>query len=299
MLTSKAIGSPDLMVTANNSLTAFGQMDEDLFNSWTALLEERTGMHLPPERRSFLETNLGLRMREIGVEDYETYFQHLLADKSGQREWLTLVDRLTVHETRFFRHQPSLDVLESIILPRLFEQEPERKKLSIWSAGCSTGEEAYTLCMIADQYVRQLDGKNCYLAVTGMDISLPALVTARKAVYEHYKIRYIPDHFLKNYFDMQPGGSASVIEEIKKRVCFVPFNIVDMRKTILEPMDIVFCQNVLIYFNRERRQQIVHDLVDRLRPGGFLVLGAGETMNNPHPELEKVEFHNALAFYKK
>lgn len=288
------------MAAINSSLSCFEQMDEVQFNSWIALLEERTGMQLPMERRSFLETSLGLRMKEIGMQNYAAYYKHLLSEKNGQKEWLTLVDRLTVHETRFFRHQPSLDVLETIILPRLFESKPNRTKLQIWSAGCSTGEEVYTLGIIAQQFLQKLPfATNCYLAITGMDISVPALVTARKAVYDRYKIRHVPEHYLEEYFVQQQDNRFQVIESLKKRVCFVPFNIVDMKKTLLESMDVIFCQNVLIYFNRDRRKQIIHQLVQRLKPGGFLVLGAGETLSNPHPELERLDTPDSLAFFRK
>ncbi len=286
------------MAVLNGPLSCFEQMDDVQFTHWTSLLEERTGMHLPKERRSFLETSLGLRMKEIGIQDFSAYYHHLQSEKNGEREWLTLVDRLTVHETRFFRHEPSLEFLEEVILPRIFESEPERKKIQIWSAGCSTGEEAYTLGMIATQFIKKLS-KHCYLAVTGMDISIPALVTARKAVYEQYKVRHVPERYLEHYFVEQDNGRYQIIDTLKKRVCFVPFNIIDMKKTLLEPMDIIFCQNVLIYFNRDRRKQIIHQLVQRLRPGGFLVLGAGESLSNPHSELEKVDFPNSLAFFKK
>ena len=286
------------MTVLNGSLSCFEQMDDVQFTHWTSLLEERTGMHLPKERRSFLETSLGLRMKEIGIQDFSAYYHHLQSEKNGEREWLTLVDRLTVHETRFFRHEPSLEFLEEVILPRIFESEPERKKIQIWSAGCSTGEEAYTLGMIVTQFIKNLS-KHCYLAVTGMDISIPALVTARKAVYEQYKIRYVPERYLEHYFVEQDDGRYQIIDTLKKRVCFVPFNIIDLKKTLLEPMDIIFCQNVLIYFNRDRRKQIIHQLVQRLSPGGFLVLGAGESLSNPHSELEKVDFPNSLAFLKK
>ena len=287
------------MAALIGSLSCFEKMDDVQFDTWTSLLEERTGMHLPKERRSFLETSLALRMKEIGVQDFASYYQHLQSEKDGEHEWLTLVDRLTIHETRFFRHQPSLDLLEKVILPGLFDFEPNRKQLQVWSAGCSTGEEAYTLCMVINQFLKDLSYNNCYIAVTGMDISIPALVTARKAVYEPNKVRRIPDQYLEHYFDEQSDGRYQVIDALRKRVCFVPFNIIDMKKTLLESMDIIFCQNVLIYFNRDRRKKIIHHLVERLKPGGFLVLGAGESLNTLHPELEKIDFPNSLAFLKK
>jgi len=284
----------------------FPKMDDEQFEIWAELLEERTGMHLPKERRSFLETSIGLRMKEIGIRAYSDYYVQLLATKHGVHEWQTLVDRLSIHETRFFRHEPSLNLLEKIILPDLLSERTNRESLKIWSAGCSTGEETYTLAMIAMNYIlnqtahmKKTDIKECYLGVTGMDISIPAMVTARKAVYDKYKTRHVPSYYMKNYFESHADGHFSIINELKKRVCFVPFNIVDMQKILLEKMDIIFCQNVLIYFNRERRRQIIACLLQWLKPGGYLVLGAGETTNEPHVLLEKIDFPNTLAFKKK
>jgi len=287
------------MAALNGSLSCFEKMDDVLFDTWTSLLEERTGMHLPKERRSFLETSLALRMKEIGSQDFASYYQHLQSEKNGEHEWLTLVDRLTVHETRFFRHQPSLDLLESVILPRLFDSKPNRKQLQVWSAGCSTGEEVYTLCIVINQFLKDLSYNDCYLAVTGMDISTPALVTARKAIYDQNKVRSVPEQYRKDYFVELADKRFQVVDTLRKRVCFVSFNIIDMKKTLLESMDIIFCQNVLIYFNRDRRKKIIHQLVERLKPGGFLVLGAGESLNTPHPELEKLDFPDSLAFLRK
>ncbi len=287
------------MAELNESLSSFKKMNDALFHNWVLLLEERTGMHLPKERRSFLETSISLRMKEIGIQDFANYYQYLQSEKDGEHEWLTLVDRLTVHETRFFRHQPSLDLLEKILLPRLFDSEPDRKQLQVWSAGCSTGEEAYTVCMVINQFLKNIPVNNCYIAVTGMDISIPALVTAKKASYARNKIRHVPLHYREKYFNEQDNGHYKIVDDLRKRVCFVPFNIIDMKKTLLHSMDIIFCQNVLIYFNRIKRKNIIHQLVERLKPGGFLVLGAGESLNTLHPELEIIDFPNALAFQRK
>jgi len=276
----------------------FKKMDDGLMDSWAALLEERTGMHLPRERRSFLTTSLALRMKEIGMQSFADYFHYLQSEKETGHEWLTLVDRLTIHETRFFRHQPSLDFLEQIILPKLFAAEPDKKKLQIWSAGCSTGEEVYTLCMIVDQFFKKISCFNCYLAVTGMDISIPSLKSAKEAIYSINNVHHVPEYYLDNYFLQRDDRHFQIIHALRKRVCFVPFNIVDMRKIILQPMDIIFCQNVLIYFTREKRKKIIDQLVDYLKPGGYLVLGAGETLNVPE-HLEKINFLNTLAFVKK
>jgi len=284
----------------------FPKMDDEQFEIWSDLLEERTGMYLPKERRSFLETSIGLRMKEIGIRAYSDYYVQLLATRHGVHEWKTLVDRLVIHETYFFRHEPSLTLLEEIILPELLDRNADRDSLKIWSAGCSTGEEAYTLAMIAMDYILTRTAhkektaiKECYLGVTGMDISIPAMVTSRKAVYDKFKIRHVPSYYMKNYFEPHGDSHFRIINALKKRVCFVPFNIVDMKSIFLEQMDIIFCQNVLIYFNSKKRRQIIACLLQWLKPDGYLVLGAGETTNEPYPGLEIIDFPNTLAFRKQ
>lgn len=274
-------------------------MDHDLLDIWADLLERRTGTSLPEERRSFLETSISLRMKEIGEDDFECYFHSILLDKKGECEWQILVDRLTIHETRFFRHKPSLALLETIILPELFNTEADKKDLKIWSAGCSTGEEAYTLYMIADQFLQKEALNFCSLLVTGTDISTPSLEFAKKAVYNKLRVRHVPENYLKDYFIKQPKNRFQVIDSVKKNVCLMPSNIMDMEKIVLHSMDIIFCQNVLIYFSKNKCKKIIRDLVNRLKPGGYLVLGAGEVLNISCADLEKVNFLDALAFLKK
>jgi len=276
-------------------------MDNELLNAWANLLEERTGTYFPKERRSFLETSIILRMKELGRHDFLDYF-HFVHAKEGENEWLILVDRLTIHETRFFRHQPSLSLLETVILPELFANKNNRNDLHIWSVGCSTGEEVYTLAMITTQFLQslqKLSPKQCSMSLIGMDISLPSLKIAKKSVYKRRNIRHVKAEYLEKYFIKQNEESFKIIESLRRQVCFMPFNIMDMTNIVMHSMDIIFCQNVLIYFTKNKRKKIIQNLIEHLKPGGYLVLGAGEVLNVPHVDLEKVTYLNALAFHRK
>ncbi len=288
------------MNKAHNLGLKLGKMDDALLNNWAELLEDRVGTYIPRERRSFLETSIALRMKEINRHNFADYFHFVRWEKEGQQEWLILVDRLTIHETRFFRHKPSLNLLEKLILPELYAQG--RYNLKIWSAGCSTGEEVYTIAMIVDKFLHSK--KNRYsthypISITGMDISLPSLKIAKEAVYKNSNMRYINEQYLKKYFIHQNDESFKIIDTLKKHVHFMPFNIIDMKDIIMQSMDIIFCQNVLIYFTKNKRKKIIQNLVDHLKPGGYLVLGAGEMLNIPHIDLEKVTYLNTLAFHRK
>lgn len=270
-------------------------MDNLLFQQWTELLAKRTGISLPESRRSFLVTSLNIRMRELCVESYQAYFNYLLSGHEGNIEWETLVDRLTVHETRFFRDQQAIKLIRDVYLAKL-EDKPEKKKsVNIWSVGCATGEETYSLAIDLDDYLTA-SGKNYYYAITGSDISTAALSTAREAVYKENRLTNVPEHFLHHFFDQENEKSYKVKEFLRKRVCFNQVNLLNLDNARVGQMDVIFCQNVLIYFKREKRIQILDDLVSHLKPNGLLVLGAGEIHGWAHPGMESVAYEGTLAF---
>jgi type IV pilus assembly protein PilK len=270
-------------------------MDNLLFQQWIELLEKRTGISLPESRRSFLETSLNIRMHELGIESYQAYFNHLLSGHEGNIEWETLVDRLTVHETRFYRDQQAIKLIRDVYLARLDDKPAKKTSINIWSVGCATGEETYSLAIDLDDYLSST-GKNYYYALTGSDISAAAIVTAREAVYRNNRLTNVPEHFLDHYFEKENDTTFKVKEFLRKRVCFSQLNLLDLKHARVGLMDIIFCQNVLIYFKREQRIQMLNDMVSHLKPGGMLVLGAGEIHGWAHPDMESVAYEGTLAF---
>ena len=271
------------------------EMDNFLFQQWTELLAKRTGISLPDSRRSFLVTSLNIRMRELGIESYQAYFNHLLSGHEGNIEWETLVDRLTVHETRFYRDQQAMKLIRDVYLAQLDDKPEKKASINIWSVGCATGEETYSLAIDLDDYL-SASGKNYYYAITGSDISNAAITTARKAVYKENRLTNVPEHFLEHYFNGESDKSFSIKDFIRKRVCFNQVNLLNLVNARVGLMDVIFCQNVLIYFKREKRLQILNDLVSHLKPNGLLVLGAGEIHGWAHPGMESVAYEGTLAF---
>ena len=270
-------------------------MDNLLFQQWIELLEKRTGITLPESRRSFLETSLNIRMHELGIESYQAYFNHLLSGHEGNIEWETLVDRLTVHETRFYRDQQAIKLIRDVYLARLEDKPAKKTSINVWSVGCATGEETYSLAIDLDDYLSGT-GKNYYYALTGSDISAAAIVTAREAVYRNNRLTNVPEHFLDHYFEKENETTFKVKEFLRKRVCFSQLNLLDLKNARVGMMDVIFCQNVLIYFKREQRIQMLNDMVSHLKPGGMLVLGAGEIHGWAHPDMESVAYEGTLAF---
>lgn len=273
-------------------------MSETQFCQWSRLLEERTGMRVRDSRRSFLNTSVRLRMRELGFSDYQTYYDYLLSGREGAAEWARLVDRLTVHETRFFRHPESLEQIARDFLPGYLAERPDIRSIQAWSVGSATGEEPYSLAIILDAYLRT-SGGHYYYGVTGSDISMPSLASARDAVYHRRRLQNVPHEHLDLYFTRVDDEHYRVTDRIRKRTCFNHLNILEAGQAPVGMMDIIVCQNVLIYFEQEMRHEILDALIHHLNPGGILILGAGEALSWRHEEITRCGAPGTLTFRRK
>lgn len=283
--------------TASWSLTTLPEMDEPIFKKWQELLEDRIGLSLSPQRKTFLQTSLSSRMREIGCLSYEEYFERVNAGTEGLIEWSILVDRLTVQETRFYRDIDGLDLVKDYIFTRPIEQI-KKTSVEAWSVGCSTGEEPYSLAMLLTECMESLGLRN-YFGITGTDISKPALEKARKGIYPSRKLVTLEDSLKDKYFDSINENQFAIKRVVKDRVCFSKVNILELGNAPMHGMNIIYCQNVLIYFRKWRRKEIVSRLAERLVPGGLLILGQGEVVDWEHPELQRVKNDKALAFIRR
>lgn len=279
------------------ALRRLPEMDESQFSQWQALLEHRTGITLTAERRSFLETNLGIRMREIGCGSYQTYYEKIVNGPDAVREWATLVDRLTVQETRFFRDPDAFKLVADYVLTRPREQL-KRRALEAWSVGCSSGEEPYALAMTLNECMEQLALQPLF-GVTGSDISQPAIEKARQGQFNARKLLGMDEDMKSRYFRPAERSTVEIVSSIRDRVCFTRLNVLDLDKAPMHGMNIIFCQNLLIYFRRWRRREIVKRLAERLAPGGLLVLGQGELTDWQPPGLQRVPSEHVLAWIKR
>ncbi|MGB4072560.1 protein-glutamate O-methyltransferase [Pseudomonas sp.] len=278
------------------ALQPLADMSATEFRDWQVLLEERTGVVLNERRRAFLQTNLSARMRELGVMDYATYYRQVTDGPRGAVEWSTLLDRLTVQETRFFRHRPSFEVLESYLRERL--QQGLTQPWELWSVGCASGEEPYSMAISAAEVLRESEHPD-HFGVTGTDISLNALSKARDGQYGARRLEQLDADLGQRYFLAQDDGRFKVVPSLAARVCCARLNVLELAKAPMSDMDVIFCQNLLIYFRRWRRREILNRLAERLVPGGLLVVGVGEVAGWQHPDLIPVADERVLAFTRK
>lgn len=276
---------------------ASSSMDDDEFERWVRLLEARTGVTVPPERKPFLVTGLRRRMRETGHTSYHQYYEELLDGARGVMEWAALVDHLTVHETHFFRHLPSLALISEQWLPRWLSTTSEDQALHALSVGCSTGEEAYTLAMLLDTELSAQQPPRRY-GITATDVSQPALAVARAAIYPRAREQEIPASFRAACIEPIDDEGFRVADRLRKRIGFACVNLLHASRAPLRQLDLIYCQNVLIYFARERRGELLDGLARLLRPNGLLVLGAGEVTGWSHPQLTRTGGRQTLAFVR-
>ena len=271
-------------------------MDRYEFTQWAELLQKRAGIFLPEKRKSFLLTNLNKRMRVLDFTDYRQYFSYVLAGRRGAVEWEILIDHLTVHETRFFRNMESLQMLKERFVPEKV-MSTDTPQINVWSVGCATGEEPYSLAMLLDLEFKQ-KRSDYYLSITATDISHASLSSGRKGLYHVNRLTEMPDKYRRIYCRAVDKYHVEVIPELKQRVCFSRLNLLNLEQVRLGKMDIIYCQNVLIYFQKKERLDFLELLVRHLKPGGVLILGAGEIMDWKHPEMSLMHYPGILAYQR-
>ncbi|WP_158675381.1 CheR family methyltransferase [Thiohalobacter thiocyanaticus] len=278
------------------SRTGLPELSDAQFGQWRELLETRMGISLSEQRKPLFVSGLRARMREIGCEDYQAYYQRLRAPHS-MPEWAILIDRLTVHETRFFRDPDALDLVERVLLPGF--AGPGGRSLQAWSLGCASGEEAYTLAMLLDRALTTGPDTVPRFGITATDISRPALDTARQGEYAQRRLAGIPQEYRQTYCETLSPQRFRISERLRRRICFSPLNLSELERFPLDGFDLIYCQNVLIYFDRGERHGLLDRLAGRLAPGGLLVLAPGDVLSWTHPALERIRCAGTLAYQRR
>jgi len=190
------------------------------------------------------------------------------------------------------------ELLLDDFLPDYLAADRPAQNIQGWSVGCATGEEAYSLAILLEEY-KLKHFANFYYGITGSDISLPAVATARKGIYDSRKLKNVSPTQLQQYFTTRDAQQFQVNPALRRRVCFNQLNILQPANDAIGMMDIILCQNVLIYFDMALRRQILDSLANHLNPGGILIIGVGEAMDWKHPMMKRVPRSDSLAYRKQ
>jgi chemotaxis protein methyltransferase CheR len=272
------------------------QISEDEFRLFRDLIHRECGLYFGDNKRAFLSSRIGKRLAAKSIGSFYRYYSYL---KQGgaehEEELLRLLDILTINETSFFRNQPQFTFLEDIVLPEIIDlrRKSEDLRLRIWSAGCSTGEEPYSIAMsVLEALPSRPDWDN---RIYASDLSLTALERAARGVYSEAKLSNVDPVRQRRYFEACQEGFR-LRDDVRRLVVYDFHNL--KHENGLRSLDIIFCRNVLIYFNPEEQREVVAKLVKALNPGGYLFLGHSESMQGTLDGLKFVHHGKGTAYRK-
>jgi chemotaxis protein methyltransferase CheR len=264
------------------------------------LVYKVSGMYKADEKLYLLADGCGRRMKQLGTKTPRDYWDLLTAHASRDRELRQLLNEITIGETCLFRSQPQLDALRKVILPELVAVKAKQitKRVRIWSAGCSTGEEAYTLAM---NMLEESEGllKGWTVEIVATDLNDRSVETAKAGIYGGYALRSTTDYFKRKYFSTVEEKKLQVRPEVKKLITFSRLNLQDDSKMLfMKGIDLVFCCNVLIYFDGASKAKVINHFFTNLNFGGYFFLGTSESLMKLNDQFHLIHFPGAIAYWK-
>lgn len=247
------------------------------FEKIRSFIKAKYGITLSDEKKSLMFSRLRPVLRNLGFDNFGQYYDYLVGDKTG-RACITFIDRMTTNHTFFMREVEHFYYFRDTVLPYL-EQTVKDGDLRIWCAGCSSGEEAYTLEIILDEYFKTKGGKwDTELLAT--DISSTVLNKASAGIYTKEQIAPLTDNWKKNYFKPFDENNVEVKENIKEKITYRKFNLMNAKFPFKRKFHVIFCRNVMIYFDNKTREELVEKFYNASEEGAYLFIGHSESLNN-------------------
>jgi len=272
-------------------------MTPQQFKTMAKIIYDRSGIHFPETKKYIIESRLSHRILEIEMENFDQYIAYLTMGPYQMEEFQEMFNRITINETSFFRNEPQLNVFESQILPELLEARAKTKRLRIWSAACSTGEEPFTLAMLLHRTlgVRLTDW---HIEILGTDISEKALKIAQDGKYTSYAIRTTPSLVKDRYFKVE-GRQFILDDTIRSMVNFEHHNLKDHMAAKRHGMwDVIFCRNVLIYFDDEMKKEVISMFANQLVNDGTLFIGHSERIKTLTGQFGQLQIPQGFCYQK-
>jgi chemotaxis protein methyltransferase CheR len=274
-------------------------MTDETFILLRDFIYEQSGIFFTDGKKEQLASRLALRLKANNLKDFDKYYYLLKYDPCASKELRALFDSVTTNETSFYRSPPQIQAFQEKVLPEILarkERQGERTA-RLWSAGCSTGEEPYTMAIVLSQV---LNGRKDWdVRIVATDISEKALRSAKDAMYGEYSLRAVPQEVKRDFFVVQ-GSTYRIRDEVRALVELQFLNLNDARRVqLMKGFDVIFCRNVLIYFDDQVKRRFVAQLYDCLNHGGYLFIGHSESLHNISRAFKLVHFPGALAYKKE
>lgn len=271
--------------------SSFKAMTDREFSELSSIVSSECGIKMPPAKKSMLESRLAKRIRSLSMPSYGKYIEYLKTEEGREAELTTMIDAVTTNKTDFMREPNHFEKLILEIVPDLAKRTGAgfERKLKLWSAACSTGEEPYTIAMFLSDFAAR--NRGFQFSILATDISTDVLKKASLAIYDHDRIETVDVQFRKKYLLRGKGqysGSVRLIPGLRCLVNFRRMNFMDEKYNVEGLMDIIFCRNALIYFDRALQETVLNRLCRCLVPGGYLLTGHSETLNGLNVPVENI-----------
>jgi len=258
-------------------------MTADDFKRLSTFIFKEYGIKMPEIKKTMLQSRLHKRLRELNMSSYKEYIEYLFSKEGQQSEVIHMIDMVSTNKTDFFREPVHFDFLHSDVLPELLNADKPNRMVKLWSAGCSSGEEPYTIAMSLSEFAASNPGYGFDFSILATDISTRMLKTAVEAIYKEPRVEMLPINLKKKYLlrsKDRTSPTVRIIPELRRRISFARLNFMDTQYNVPDSFDIVFCRNVLIYFDRETQEKVINKLCSKLKPNGFFFLGHSESITN-------------------
>jgi len=262
-----------------------------LFDELSVFIHREVGIKITPVKKVMLEGRLQKRLRKLGMKSFEDYCAYLFSDEGRRGELTNMIDEVTTNKTDFFREPAHFTFLTTKVLPSLVKTEryTSVNRLTIWSAGCSSGEEPYTIAMVVKDFVDS--GQTIPFQVIATDISQRVLEKGQKAIYDEERVAPVPQEIKKKYLLRSrnaQSGLVRVAPEVRSCVSFRRLNFMDGDFGFREKIDVIFCRNVIIYFDKVVQERLLNKFCKCMKPGGYIFMGHSETLFGMDLPLEQV-----------
>jgi len=276
-------------------LPSYFDLNANTFRMLSDFIRAYSGLRFDETSKIMLQRRLSPRIRELNLNSFENYYYHLNYHPNRDTELDTIFDLVTTNETYFFREERQLQAFSEELLPEILIEKKAIKSLRIWSAGCATGEEPYTIAILCSQIPELADWN---VDIYGSDISQRAIQIARRAIYGESSFRNMPSHSRDRFFD-KAEEKYKLKENFRKMVTFGKVNLMDPEKTgIFAELDVIFCRNVIIYFDLEAKKQVIETFYRKLRKKGYLLLGHSESLLTLSTKFKLVHLKHDMVYQK-
>ncbi|HEX6177947.1 MAG TPA: protein-glutamate O-methyltransferase CheR [Thermoanaerobaculia bacterium] len=283
------------MTTFNFSLNHHLDLPDDVFRHLRDEIYKRTGMFFAESSKYLIQKRLSPRAKELNFDSFQKYFYFLQYDPRADAEFDTIFDLITTNETYFFREPAQLTAFVDEIVPEMLGRKA-LKRIRIWSAGCSSGEEPYSIAMLLQE--AGWYGKASF-EIFASDLNQSVLQKARRGIYRENAFRATLPAVRERYFAPLPDGSWQISDEIRNRVSFGRLNIYDSpRVALLGTLDVIFCRNVIIYFDDASKKVVINNFYSRLIEGGYLLLGHSESLISLSTQFKLKHLKNDMVYQK-